>query len=77
MSLLSTWWNNVKGGKTDAQTIFNLIIAVLSSKQRIQLRKDLSAVSQAIMIAQLAEPNSTQVLLAKTWVDGALTILED
>ncbi|MCL5105659.1 MAG: hypothetical protein M1133_16325 [Armatimonadetes bacterium] len=76
MNVFRKAWRWIKGGRTDAQTVFGLLIAVISSKQRTQLRRDLYAVRQAVEIASLAEPNSTQVIQAREWVDGALEVLD-
>jgi len=75
MSWISEVWRKIKGGKTDTQTVFGLIVSTLSARQRVSLRQNLYAVQQAIEIAALAEPNSTQVLTAREWVDGALEVL--
>jgi len=76
MSILSQLWHNIKGGRTDVQTVFGLFVGGLSVKQRAQLCKDLSAVSQAIEIASLVEPNSTQVKQAQIWIEGAFEVLQ-
>lgn len=75
MSWLSKLWKKIKGGRTDTQTVFGLIASMLSPRQRATMRQHLYAVQQAVEIASLAEPNSTQVIQAREWVDGALEVL--
>lgn len=80
MSWLSRYttplWRMFKGGRTDAQTVFGLVVDRMSASQRIQLRINMNAVAQAIAIAALAEPNSTQVKRAQEWIDGAAEALQ-
>ncbi len=76
MSILSKLWRNIKGGRTDVQTVFSLFIDGLTLRQRNKLMQDLCAVAQAVEIASLVDPNSTQVLTAKDWVNGAMEALE-
>ncbi len=77
MSWLSSWWREFKGGRTDTQTIFSVLVTGLSAKQRVQLKKDLCAIQQTVIIASLVEPDSTQVATAQEWVKGAFEVLDN
>jgi hypothetical protein len=75
MSWLSSLWRRVKGGRTDAQVAFGVIVGTLSTAERNDLWEKLSMVQKAVDIAarHYAGPDLD---IAKTWVNGALAILE-
>jgi len=75
MSILSELWKRIKGGKTDSELAFGVLVATLGGKQRESLWQTLSAVQFAVTIAN-RHVQDPRIDTAKVWVNGALDILE-
>ena len=73
---LTALWRGLKGTRTDAETVFDVMSTALNMKQRNQLREKLTYVQGAILIAERAEPDSWQVKEALKWVRGAFERLD-
>jgi len=74
MSWLSSLWKNIKGGKTDAEVVFGLVVGGLSRKQKLDLAHSLTSVQFAVDLAATIT-GDVRVKEAQVWVNGALDIL--
>jgi hypothetical protein len=74
VSWLSILWKNIKGGKTDAEVVFGLVVGGLSRKQKLDLAQKLTAVQFAVDMASSVTQDD-RVKEARVWVNGALDIL--
>jgi hypothetical protein len=67
-------WRLIKGGKTDAEVVFGLVVARLNGRQRLALNQKLTAVQFAVTIAATISDDA-RIKEAQEWTDGALDIL--
>jgi len=69
-------WRWLKGGRTDAEVVFGVIVGRLSGKEKHELWQTLSAVQFAVDVAALGN-SDPRIGTAQRWVAGALAILEE
>lgn len=74
MSWLSEFWRRIKGGRTDAEVIFEAVVSRLSAKQRNELTEAMRAILRCVDEAR--DQQAAYVQVARQWVGGALMILE-
>jgi hypothetical protein len=75
MSWVSKLWRSVKGGRTDAEAAFSIVVGTLSQEQKRVMWSNLKNVLYVVDIAKTVS-DSQSVKEAELWVSKSIEILD-
>jgi hypothetical protein len=75
MSWLSKAWRSVKGGRTDAEAAFSIVVGTLSQEQKRVMWSNLKNVLYAVSIAATVS-DAPAIKEAELWASKSIEILD-